>query len=161
MNSDLLLREIRSAFDSVPRPKRTMADAEVDDDGDERSRFDEHDEHWWEIPDDLLERCSAPFCFLSTEDFLYYLPAYMSWVVRMTEPTEGVSDEWLIYYLENPERGGRLISHLDSSQVSVVRHFLEWVLSTPIMHWAHNNANAALEHIWSGSARHKRRPPAQ
>jgi hypothetical protein len=61
MSTDELVHEIREAFGEVRRPKRTMADAEVEDDQNNAARFEELDRHWWEIPDSLLDACSAPF----------------------------------------------------------------------------------------------------
>jgi hypothetical protein len=55
----------------------------------------------------------------------------------------------LIYYLENPNRGGRLINLLDTSQVTVVRRFLEWVLKNSRLWPLHSNAKAAVDSIWS------------
>ncbi len=98
MTPDDLLLRIRQIFGDIPRPSRTMADAEVEDDRSEVSRFEEHDAHWWEVPADLLRRCSAPFSFLEAQNFAYYLPAYMSWFLKTSGGADSFSSESLLYY---------------------------------------------------------------
>jgi hypothetical protein len=122
-----------------------MADAEVEDDRDEASRFEEHDRRWWEIPDSLLHRCSAPFFFLAVEDFTYYLPAYMSWVVRTEGQAKSSSVDFLVYYLQDSARGGRLVSLLTTQQSAAVSDFLEWVVSNYHLESLRNEASSALE----------------
>jgi len=139
------LHQIRDAFADLPKPSRTMADAEVEDDQTERSRFAEDDQQWWEIPDDLLDRCSAPFVFLSTQDFVYYLPAYMSWVIRTEAVSRYVSAEFLIYYLEDPLRGGNMLNLLNPVQANAVTTFLEWVLTNAKLRWLQDHAAVALD----------------
>ena len=148
MRTHELLREVRDAFAEVRRPAHTMADAEVADDRNEASRFAEHDSHWWEIPDPLLDRCSAPFCFLSAQDFIYYLPAYMTWLVRAEGESSHVSGEWLIYYLEDAQRSAPLAGLLSPQQASAVRHFLDWVLANDRLRWVHEHAIGALRGAW-------------
>ncbi len=144
MTKDDILQEMRDAFADTPRPSRTMADAEVEDDQDEASRFEECDDRWWEIPDMLLDRCSAPFFCLSEKDFLYYLPAYMSRVVRLDGKSKYVSPEFLIYYLEDSKRSARIAALMSTRQISTVHHFLEWVVSNQKLIWIRDHATAAL-----------------
>ena len=153
MKSEQIIQEIRTAFADVPRPHRTMADAEVLDDQDEASRFQEHDARWWDIPDAILCRCSAPFCFLENESLAYYLPAYMNWTIRTNGEASGVSTEWLIYFMEDHNRGGRLCSCMSAAQRSAACSFLRWVLDTRGMAWIHDHARKALA-LWEagGSA---------
>ena len=151
MTVEALLREIREAFVAVPRPKRTMADAEVDDDRSEASRFPERDINWWEVPDDLLKRCSAPMCFLAPGDFVYYLPAYVSWFLRTDGGADSFSSESLIYYLSDVERGGRIAGLLDSRQRSSIRSFLEFVTFSPSLWCFHGDAKSGLLAIWKNT----------
>ena len=148
MSVEELLREIRQAFAVVPRPERTMADAEVEDDGSEASRFSEQDAHWWEVPDELLRRCSAPMFFLTPADFVYYLPAYMSWFVRMEGCGDSFSSESLLYYLSDAERGGRIASLLDGHQRHAVMAFLEFILLSPASWYFHKDAQSGLLTVW-------------
>jgi len=147
---EALLREIRQSFAEVRRPKRTMADAEVEDDRSEASRFPEQDTHWWQVPDELLKRFSAPMCFLAREDFVYYLPAYMSWFLRMNGGGDSFSAEMLIYYLSDPERGGRIAGLLDERQRNAVVLFLEFIALSPNMRCFHEHAKSGLLTIWNG-----------
>ena len=148
MTVEALLREVREAFANVTRPRRTMADAEVEDDRSEASRFPEHDTHWWEVPDELLRRCSAPMCFLAPADFVYYLPAYMGWFLRTKGATNSFSSESLIYYLSDSERGGRIASLLDCHQRGAVILFLEFVTLSPNLWYFHEHAKSGLLTIW-------------
>jgi hypothetical protein len=151
MTVEALLREVREAFANVTRPRRTMADAEVEDDRSEASRFPEHDTHWWEVPDELLRRCSAPMCFLATADFVYYLPAYMGWFLRTEGGTNSFSSESLIYYLSDSERGGRIAGLLDRRQRSAVRSFLEHVTASASLWCFHEYAKSGLLTIWENT----------
>jgi len=148
MTSEALLLQIRQAFANVPRSRRTMADAEVEDDRSEASRFEEHDAHWWEVPDDLLWRCSAPFAFLEPQSFLYYLPAYMSWFVKTQGSPNSFSSESLLYYLADAHRGGQLARLLDSPQRSTVKEFLEYAQACPNCWTLREYADYALANIW-------------
>jgi len=148
MTVEPLLQEIRQAFAEVTRPQRTMADAEVADDRSESSRFPEHDAHWWEIPDELLNRCSSPMCFLAPTDFIYYLPAYMSWFLRTDGGADSFSSESLIYYLADPERGGRIANLLSDRQRGAVGKFLERITSSPDLWCFHEHAKSGLHTIW-------------
>jgi hypothetical protein len=143
-----LTTKVRQAFSKVERPKRTMADAEVEDDRSETSRFEETDKHWWEVPHQLLARCSAPFYFLSPEDFLYYLPAYISWFLSADGGQDSCSSESLIYYLSDLERGGRVAGLLDSPQRVTVIDFLEYVKASPNLLCFHEYTKSALQRIW-------------
>jgi hypothetical protein len=127
MTKDQVIEIIRVAFEAVNRPPETMADAEVADDrGDESSRFEETDRHWWEIPTPILKRCSAPFCFLPSISMPYYLPAYMSWHLATDGGRDSFSSESLIYYLSDPNRGGKIIDLLTSEQKTGIRSFLDF-----------------------------------
>jgi hypothetical protein len=151
MTAEALLREIRQAFAEVTRPTRTMADAEVEDDRSEASRFPEHDTHWWEVPDEFLGRCSAPMCFLAPADFVYYLPVYMSWFLRTEGGANSFSSESLIYYLSDIERGGRIAGLLDSRQRGAVISFLEFVTLSPNLCYFHEYARSGLFTIWKST----------
>ena len=148
MTTAALLLNIRQAFAEVLRPTRTMADAEVEDDRSEASRFAEHDAHWWEIPHELIERCSAPFCFLSPADMVYYLPAYMSWFLSTEGGPNSFSSESVIYYLSDSERGRHIASLLDQHQRTAVIAFLEYVKVSPNLCCFQEDVKSALITIW-------------
>lgn len=150
MTTEALLADIREAFAVVARPERTMADAEVDDDECEASRFEELDTHWWEVPDACLERCSAPFFFLTPDAFVYYLPAYMSWFLRTEAASQSFSAEALVYFLEDSDRGGSLARLLDERQRRAVVSFLLYVKSCEDEFWClREYIDSALRRIWS------------
>jgi hypothetical protein len=128
-----------------------MADAEVADDRSEASRFEEYDAHWWEVPDDLLRRCSAPFCFLEPQDLIYYLPAYMCWFLRTEGGPDSFSSQSLLLFLCDLERGGRIVGLLNDSQRTAIRAFLEHVKATPSLSYFQEDANSALAKIWRSS----------
>ncbi len=146
---DPLLEEIRSAFKAVNRPRYTLADAEVRDDDDENSRFPEFDRFWWEVPDELLDRCSAPFCCLEAADLVYYLPAYMSWAIRRgPHAHRQMSFEFLIYYLGRAEGGGKIKAMLSREQHRAVAQFLIWVQTNESLAWIRRDVTHALSAIW-------------
>lgn len=87
-----LIEDIREAFRDVERGGgTTLHEARAIDDWQDdafqsEARKLDRDEHWWEIPEGVLESLGGSFGFLDAEGARYYLPAIM------------------IYHLEHPDR---------------------------------------------------------
>lgn len=79
--NEKLIREIREAFASVPKPTVTLRVARGADDHDydwkKLQKLDAHYRTWEEIPVADLKYFQDVFPWMTEESYLFYLPAYM------------------------------------------------------------------------------------
>jgi hypothetical protein len=84
---------------------------------------------WTAIPDDIIAEYSEVFCFTDLQGYRFYLPAYMSWVIRNHGLTTSVSAFHVIFAI-NP--GGSLfitmpfVKYFTGNQIDVIEKFLEF-----------------------------------
>jgi hypothetical protein len=127
MRRSAIIQSIRTAFVGVPRPDFTLADAAVADEwGDESVRFDERDQDWQDIPDELISRSTAAFCFLPLRCWRYYLPAFMIWSVEHVRDFKTETPQHLVYTLTKREEVPAFRDSLTPEQCEVVVAFLEF-----------------------------------
>jgi hypothetical protein len=86
-----LLAAIAAAFGDVQREDGvSLHEAYVIDNyGTEEERAEaralDTDQHWWEVPDADLEESYSALSFYDEKGFRYYLPAYMTWALRVLD----------------------------------------------------------------------------
>ena len=86
-----IIAEIEEAFVGVPFPKTTLHEAELVDETLFRDVTDDEIEtaikkdkvsHWNEVLPSHIEECEAAFSHLTPDGFLFYMPAYMCYVLE-------------------------------------------------------------------------------
>ncbi|HEY1172380.1 MAG TPA: DUF6714 family protein [Verrucomicrobiae bacterium] len=86
MTNDALIKEIGEAFSGVPKPQTTLRVARGADDHDydwkKLQKLDEHYYDWEDVPDEDLDYYQDIFYWLCPQGFQFYLPAYMSRMLR-------------------------------------------------------------------------------
>lgn len=102
-----LIAEIAEAFADVRREDGiSIREADVidrygSDDEQLAARKLDAEEHWWDVPDAIIERHTG-FCFLDLKGLRYYIPAYMTCYLRtLVQPVNSNSRDRLIYSLEH------------------------------------------------------------
>ena len=101
-----LIRQIRTAFADVTRLGGvSLHEADVIDDyGSRRQRKAarelDKDHAWWEVPDADMERYHWILSFLDATGFRYYIPAYMSWILKNYDRNDSASVDFTLYALD-------------------------------------------------------------
>lgn len=122
--SRAILDEIARVFGQVQRGGGiTLHETSViDDHGSdaerEQARRKDTDTHWWEVPDEWIER-NVGLSFLDDEGFRYYLPAYMSYWIRTGKEPWGLE-----FHLEDHARCERIFSVTEKRAIA---KFLDYV----------------------------------
>ncbi|HEY0736971.1 MAG TPA: DUF6714 family protein [Herpetosiphonaceae bacterium] len=103
--TERLVGEIRTAFADVTRGAGvTLHEARVIDDyGSDEERLAarqlDTDQHWYEVPDELIAGRPDALSFLDEAGFYYYLPAYLSWTLRSYDSSDSDSIHSLLFDL--------------------------------------------------------------
>jgi hypothetical protein len=120
-----VIAAIRRAFDQVVRPDCTLADTELDDEAaDAASSVESGCRHWWDLPDEYVERSSSAFCMLPPRSIPYYLAGYMSLACRANgKPAAGLMDD-LELFLTRPDQFGAILDLLSPAQRVAVARFV-------------------------------------
>jgi hypothetical protein len=92
MNPDQVVKTIEVAFDVIERPTTSLRQFVLTDKfGMSREITDKEwylagkarvDTKWDEIPDSEIKECGSQLAHMSSEEFQYYLPAYMRYSVK-------------------------------------------------------------------------------
>jgi hypothetical protein len=87
---------------------------------------------WRGIPDEIVARNNASLCFFSSEAYRFYLPAYLTWVLRHFNTSPSFAVDSTIYSLSPGEGSLREFAVskyalLDSAQRRVVLDFLAYL----------------------------------
>lgn len=99
----------------------------------EKARTLDTDRCWEEVPDQRIATSPDLLPFLDPIGFRYYLPAYMSWVVKNLGRSDSPSIDWTIYALLPYEDKGaqrrqeEKIKLLSKPQREAVSQFLRFV----------------------------------
>ena len=133
---DEILGRIQAAFYNVPRPN----DNELQwypDSSDElwiESFVGDSDSKWWEVSDEKIAyECSALTAF-SPKAYVYYLPAYMSWVLTHYETSDSNTVDYTVYDLDllgATEERTRRARSLTVDQSKAVLEFLKFMAERP------------------------------
>jgi hypothetical protein len=123
-----VLEQIAQAFMHAPRPPDDeLLHPESRDDSDIQALIGVP--HWRELPDESIEYEYSALAFLGPAGFRYFLPAYLSWVLR--HPDSGTAVVGSTIYALTPIEGGPLrefmlskYSLLDDAQRSAIVAFL-------------------------------------
>lgn len=97
-----LIAAIESAFKDVTREDGiTLHEALADDNRLSKeeqleARKLDMDTCWQDIPDEVMQKIEAPFGFLDSKGFRYYLPAYMRFIMKHRDQFAG---DMIIYHL--------------------------------------------------------------
>lgn len=126
------LEFIAEAFAGVPRPpNEALLHDDCRDDGDIVELYGVPD--WREAPDKALERSYAALTFLSPAGFQYFLPAYLSWVLRHAGRASAVVDStiWSLEATPGPHEAfaASKFELLDDAQRTAVVSFLTTMAS--------------------------------
>lgn len=142
MDSASLLSIIAKAFPVQPLPRFTVRQAQLADQSISRKISQAEWEAegakdrglmWSEIPDETLLACEAALSHLDDEGFVYYLPAFLSYVVRHV--TSGISDSnwsamhftvFAVTHFSNYSLGR--LKKLNDAQISCVIDFLRFLV---------------------------------
>jgi hypothetical protein len=95
-----VLGEITAAFEGLSRPETSLRQYKITDSKgmagtitlEEWQEAGTHriDNKWQDIPDSEVRECDVLLAHMSSEDFQYYLPAYMSYAIK--HPLDGKPD---------------------------------------------------------------------
>lgn len=122
-----LVEKIAGAFKDVPRPKITRSVAEgfddewltITDDRIEELRAQDPEQVWTDVTEQQLRSYSGYFSFSDDEGWRFYLPAYMSMILRGFPSNE---DETSVYFAcVNPQPCFDL---LNEPQLACVHEFV-------------------------------------
>ncbi|MBX7104707.1 MAG: hypothetical protein K1X57_11540 [Gemmataceae bacterium] len=144
-----LIADIEVAFADVKREDGvTIHEAEIidrygSDEEQQEARKLDTETRWQDVPDDVMDWHSG-FCFLDLKGFRYYLPAYMTWILKNLYTRKYNSGDSLIYSLVRigdrheewhcwanvPEayRNPDCACRFTATQRDVVRRFLEYIV---------------------------------
>jgi hypothetical protein len=126
---------IRAAFSDVSAVGRVDLRTAIWSDYDSRAvalpieDWTDSDEHWWDIPDDVLDgfmERSSVFSFGNAASFRYYLPAYMSLGLRM-KPEHGVRALSRRHVMDDGDVSKDPLSLVTDEQRVATVAFLRWV----------------------------------
>ncbi len=128
-----IIGEIENAFADVQHPgDHRLLHAQCMDDGDIADFYGGI--HWRDVPDEIVERNNASLCFFSPEGYQFYLPAFLTWVLRNFATSNSFTVDSTIYSLE--PGSGKLAdfarskySLLDRRQRAAVSDFLLYLKS--------------------------------
>jgi hypothetical protein len=132
-----LLNELRLVFGDVRRADGvTLHEAHVIDaygNSDERAkaRALDTDEYWWQVPDEDISD-GWGYCALTFMDpagLHYYLPAYLSWMVRVGETTTSASYEHTVYTLGSLGSRSEQFVHFTAAQSETVLRCTEYFMT--------------------------------
>lgn len=108
-------------------------------------------QHWWDVPDELIEGYDAVLSFFDAPAFRFHFPAYARWSMVHLNGSDSITSDSLIYNLEAGGRGADSYRRVrfeafDRPQSEAVARFLQVVVafSTDLDH----EAQAALDHYW-------------
>jgi hypothetical protein len=102
-----------------------------------RARAVDTEHHWWEVPDAHMERLYWAHSYFDAKGFRYYLPAYMTWALRvLPEPNANTTSlDSLLYTLtpsEEPPESNWLfqkqVALLTSEQCKAICSFLQYLV---------------------------------
>lgn len=97
----VIIREIEAAFAQVEHPgDQSLLHSQCMDDHDIDIEDFYGDIHWRDVPDDIIERNNASLRFFSPEAFRFYLPAFLTWVLRNFAATDSFTVDSTIYSLD-------------------------------------------------------------
>lgn len=144
-----LIAAIERAFADVKRENGiTIHETDVidrygSDEEQREARKQDAEARWQDVPDDVMDWHSG-LGFLDLKGFRYYLPAYMTWILRNLYTRKYNSGDSLVYSLERlpsyheewhcwanvPEvyRDALCACRFTSAQRDVVRRFLEYIV---------------------------------
>lgn len=144
-----ILADIERAFGKVERDNGiTIHEAEVIDaygSEEERqaARMLDTETRWQDVPAEVMNS-HAGFCFLDLKGLRYYLPAYMTWVLKHLDSGNSVASDNLLYSLVRmgaghqdwhawrnvPEayRNPECVCRFDGNQREVIRRYLEYLI---------------------------------
>ncbi len=132
--TDVIL-EIERAFDGVARDDGiTLHEARALDDyasDTERAqaRLRDTESRWQDVPEEDIEREYTIFSFLDDKGFRYYLPAYMTWMLRHLNHTHSASLDSTVFALEPSSYFSKRATLFNVAQATAILHFLEFLMT--------------------------------
>jgi hypothetical protein len=131
---DVIL-EIERAFDGVAREdgitlhEAVALDDYASDAGRTQARLRDTESRWQDVPTEDIEREYTIFSFLDDKGFKYYLPAYMTWMLRNFDHTHSASLDSTIYSLEPSSYFSKRSTLFNLAQSTAILHFLEFFMT--------------------------------
>ncbi len=119
MNATDLLAEITRAFEGESHPgELNIVYSNTSDDPEVIQIRESFKTHTWQtIPDAILQYEQGGYIFLSNQGLRYYLPAYMSYVIREYREADSIPDG-LVFIMELPTEVDILLSALREREFS-------------------------------------------
>jgi hypothetical protein len=101
---------------------------------------------WWEVPDWKIENSHAALSFFDKDGFKFYMPAFMTWILKNGKKSRVVTTDCFINSLVPPSFTFNYISlALSLAQKHAVCRFLNFIKK----YYPHTKAKKALEYYWS------------
>jgi len=148
-----LLAEIEAAFAGVSREGGvSLHEAKAIDDYATReaqlaARSKDGETCWQDVPEDDIARHDSIFSFLDDIGRVYYLPAYMSWLVRTGYATQSNSADAVLFALDPCHQWRDLLTPTQSKAVAA---FLLYVYEVLDEKCEPSAAKESLDSYWSG-----------
>jgi hypothetical protein len=154
-----VLSEIARAFPVEPLPAITLRQGQLTDQGMGRSISEEEWEAegrrdrgvpWPQIEDSALEECDAALSHLDNEDFIYYLPAFLAYLVRDIaagrRDVGGLAGYVIFAITDQSNYSLSRVKKLSDTQIGAVINVLRFVRDSGGLYVA--EANEALSRYW-------------
>ena len=121
IDTSYILKKIKNSFLNVIRGKVSLREANIIAlFGSESERFDAGNldtaKVWWEISDENIEKHPDILGLVDLDIWRYYLPAYMTWVIRNYLTTDSFSKFAIVFDLENEQNLIRKFCFLNKDQ---------------------------------------------
>jgi hypothetical protein len=135
MTAEDVILEIERAFDGVARDdgitlhEAVALDDYASDDERTQARLRDTESRWQDVPEEDIEEQYTIFSFLDDKGFRYYLPAYMTWMLRNFDHTHSASLDSTVYALEPSSYFPQRSTLFNFSQVTAIVHFLEYLMT--------------------------------
>ncbi len=150
MIAEDVILEIERAFDGVAREdgitlhEAVALDDYASDTERAQARLRDTESRWQDVPIEDIEREYAIFSFLDDKGFRYYLPAYMTWMLRNLNHTQSSSLDSTVYALEPRAYFIKRSTLFNLAQATAILHFLEFLMTderfndhSALNAWAH------------------------
>jgi hypothetical protein len=125
------VRNIKAQFSVSNAPERVVIDNPEDLEL-QGIKSDFQGKAWDLIPDEMLLRRAEALFFFTPAAWEYYIPAYMTFMVRDLRGSDFISDTFIGSFMH---KGDAVRSFLSGRQRGVVADVLEWVMEQRKENW--------------------------